>query len=46
MDASLIPMRTIPDVELHVFPKCGHWAMIERKLEFESVMLSFFGRND
>lgn len=44
VDMALAPMRLIPRCELHVFYDCGHWAMIERKLEFESVMLSFFGR--
>ena len=29
LDMSLIPMRTIPNAELHVFPDCGHWVMIE-----------------
>ncbi|GGL86223.1 alpha/beta fold hydrolase [Glutamicibacter protophormiae] len=46
MDASLIPMRTIPDVELHVFPKCGHWAMIEQKQAFESVVVEFLNREE
>jgi pimeloyl-ACP methyl ester carboxylesterase len=27
-----------------VFPNCGHWAMIERKAEFESVVLAFLTR--
>ena len=31
--------------EVHIFPNCGHWAMIERKDEFESVVLSFLGRD-
>jgi len=29
LDGALLPVRTIPDVELHVFPNCGHWVMIE-----------------
>jgi 2-hydroxy-6-oxonona-2,4-dienedioate hydrolase len=28
-----------------VFPDCGHWAMIERKDEFESVVLSYLLRD-
>ena len=31
--------------EVHIFPNCGHWAMIERKDEFESVVLSFLLRD-
>lgn len=46
MDAALIPMRTIPDVELHVFPQCGHWAMIEQKQAFESVVVEFLNREE
>jgi pimeloyl-ACP methyl ester carboxylesterase len=46
MDMALIPMRTIPEVELHVFPNCGHWAMIEQKEAWESVVLAFLTRKD
>ena len=41
MDISLIPMRLIPNCELHVFPNCGHWAMIECKDQFEALVMSF-----
>src|SRR6185312_11348742 len=44
LDMALIPMRTIPNAELHVFPNCGHWAMIEAKRAFESVVLAFLLR--
>ncbi|KUI15071.1 alpha/beta hydrolase [Mycolicibacterium acapulense] len=44
LDMALIPMRTIPNAELHVFPNCGHWAMIEAKAAFESVVLAFLSR--
>ncbi|WP_422747838.1 alpha/beta fold hydrolase [Mycobacterium sp. WMMD1722] len=44
LDMALLPMRTIPDAELHVFPKCGHWAMIEAKTAFEATVLSFLSR--
>lgn len=44
LDRGIMPMRMIPNCEFHVFPKCGHWAMIERKEEFESVVLAFFLR--
>lgn len=46
MDMSLLPMRLIPDAELHVFPDCGHWTMIEQKDAFEAVALSFLTRED
>lgn len=44
LDRALIPMRLIPKCELHVFHDCGHWAMIERKAEFENVVEAFFRR--
>jgi pimeloyl-ACP methyl ester carboxylesterase len=44
LDMALIPMRTIPNAEFHVFPNCGHWAMIEAKAAFESVVLGFLTR--
>jgi pimeloyl-ACP methyl ester carboxylesterase len=44
LDMALIPMRTIPNAELHVFPNCGHWAMIEAKDAFESTVLAFLTR--
>nr|WP_144418266.1 alpha/beta fold hydrolase [Mycobacterium sp. EPa45] len=44
LDMALIPMRTIPNAELHVFPNCGHWVMIEAKQAFETVVMSFLQR--
>ena len=45
MDGSLAAMRLIPKCELHVFYDCGHWAMIERKDEFESTVLAYLARD-
>ncbi|MEO8697303.1 MAG: alpha/beta fold hydrolase [Acidimicrobiales bacterium] len=45
LDGAIAPMRLIPKCELHVFPDCGHWSMIERKDEWESVVLSFLSRD-
>ena len=45
LDMALIPMRTIPNAELHVFPNCGHWAMIEAKAAFETTVLGFLTRS-
>jgi len=44
LDNALLPMRVIRNCELHVFPDCGHWAMIERRHEFERVVLEFLRR--
>jgi 2-hydroxy-6-oxonona-2,4-dienedioate hydrolase len=44
LDRALVPMRLIRNCELHVFPNCGHWTMIERKFEFERLVLEFLTR--
>jgi pimeloyl-ACP methyl ester carboxylesterase len=44
VDMAILPMRTIPNAELHVFPDCGHWAMIEQKDAWESAVLAFLTR--
>lgn len=44
LDMALIPMRTIPNAEFHVFPNCGHWVMIEAKEAFERTVLAFLTR--
>jgi pimeloyl-ACP methyl ester carboxylesterase len=45
VDMALLPMRTIPQVEVHVFPNCGHWVMIEQKAAWERVVLEFLARD-
>lgn len=46
VDMALVPMRTIPEVELHVFPNCGHWTMIEQQAAWDSAVLAFLTRKD
>ncbi|TVZ02191.1 alpha/beta fold hydrolase [Trebonia kvetii] len=46
VDMMLLPMRTIPDVEVHIFPDCGHWVMIEQKAAWENAVLAFLTRKD
>ncbi|MBV1918985.1 MAG: alpha/beta fold hydrolase [Sphingomonadaceae bacterium] len=44
LDGALVPMRIIPKCELHVFPQCGHWTMIEQRVAFESAVGAFLSR--
>jgi 2-hydroxy-6-oxonona-2,4-dienedioate hydrolase len=44
VDMALLPMRTIPRAEVHIFPDCGHWVMIEQKAAWESAVLAFLTR--
>jgi 2-hydroxy-6-oxonona-2,4-dienedioate hydrolase len=46
VDMALLPMRVIPNAELHVFPNCGHWVMIEAKAAWEAAVLAFLTRKD
>lgn len=46
LDMALVPLRTIPDAELHVLPDCGHWAMIEQQQAWESAVIAFLTRPD
>lgn len=43
-EGGLFPFRQLPNAELHVFSGCGHWAQIERKDEFERLVIDFFTR--
>lgn len=43
-EQGLLPYRRMPNAELHVFSKCGHWAQVERKDDFERVTLEFLTR--
>lgn len=43
-DMALVPMRLIPNAELHVFSKSGHWVMIEAKEAFERTVIDFLRR--
>ncbi|WP_420750374.1 alpha/beta fold hydrolase [Rhodococcus sp. O3] len=46
VDMAMLPMRDIPNAELHVFPNCGHWTMIEAKEAWTSAVLAFLLRKD
>jgi pimeloyl-ACP methyl ester carboxylesterase len=41
---SLTLLHTLPNAELHVFGKCGHWTQIERSAEFNELVGGFLAR--
>lgn len=43
-DQTHFVVRQMPNVELHTFSNCGHWAQIERKDAFERVVIEFLNR--
>jgi pimeloyl-ACP methyl ester carboxylesterase len=40
---SLTLLELIPNAQLHVFGKCGHWVQIEKRAEFTDLVLGFLG---
>ncbi|MDG3011649.1 alpha/beta fold hydrolase [Rhodococcus sp. D2-41] len=46
VDMAMLPMRDLPNGELHVFPNCGHWTMIEAKDAWVAAVLAFLRREE
>jgi 4,5:9,10-diseco-3-hydroxy-5,9,17-trioxoandrosta-1(10),2-diene-4-oate hydrolase len=42
LDGAFVGFRLLENARLYVFPKCGHWAMIEQREEFQRVTTSFY----
>lgn len=42
LDVGLLMTRYIPNAQMHIFGKCGHWAQVEHAAEFNELVLSFF----
>ena len=41
LDGTLFALQHMPDCRLYVFPKCGHWVMVEHPREWEQAVLGF-----
>jgi pimeloyl-ACP methyl ester carboxylesterase len=41
LDVGLLMMRLLQDARLYLFPRCGHWANVEHRDEFNRVVLEF-----
>lgn len=41
VEGSYYLLRHLPNAQLHVYPKCGHWAQIERRDSFHRLVLNF-----
>lgn len=44
LSSSLALHRLIPDSQLHVFGRCGHWTQIEHSDEFAALVMAFLGQ--
>lgn len=45
LDMAFIYLKRIPNADLHVFSKCGHWAQWERADEFNELVGNFLARD-
>lgn len=43
VDVAWNMVRLLPDADLHVFSRCGHWTQIERAADFNAVVAQFLG---
>jgi pimeloyl-ACP methyl ester carboxylesterase len=41
LDVGLLMTRMIPNAQMHIFGKCGHWAQVEHAAEFSELVLGF-----
>jgi 4,5:9,10-diseco-3-hydroxy-5,9,17-trioxoandrosta-1(10),2-diene-4-oate hydrolase len=41
LDGAFAALKLIPKAHLHVFPRCGHWAQLERFEEFNRLVTDF-----
>lgn len=41
MDAAFLALRRLRHSQLHVFSRCGHWAQVEKRDEFNRLVVDF-----
>ncbi len=41
LDSAFFMLKRMPDARLHVFPRCGHWAQLEHRDEFNALAITF-----
>ena len=46
LDSGLTMVKMCTYAEMHIFPRCGHWAQVEYAEEFNDLALNFLGRGD
>jgi 4,5:9,10-diseco-3-hydroxy-5,9,17-trioxoandrosta-1(10),2-diene-4-oate hydrolase len=44
LDVGLLMLRAFANADMHIFSKCGHWAQVERREEFNQLAVDFFKR--
>ncbi|MEU9734787.1 alpha/beta fold hydrolase [Streptomyces sp. NPDC048002] len=46
LDGAGLMIKLIRDVQLHVFSRCGHWVQIERRRDFERLVMDFLSLSE
>ena len=46
IDSGLTMVKMCRNAEMHVFPRCGHWAQVEHAAAFNDLALAFLGRGE
>jgi 4,5:9,10-diseco-3-hydroxy-5,9,17-trioxoandrosta-1(10),2-diene-4-oate hydrolase len=46
LEVGLYMLKRIPDCELHVFNRAGHWVQLERREEFNRLVLDFLAKDE
>jgi 4,5:9,10-diseco-3-hydroxy-5,9,17-trioxoandrosta-1(10),2-diene-4-oate hydrolase len=41
LDGALVPLKLLRNAQLHVFPRCGHWVQVEKRDEFNRLVIEF-----
>ena len=45
LESALVPLRTLRQIELHVFSNAGHWVMLDQPRAFLTVVAEFLARD-
>jgi 2-hydroxymuconate-semialdehyde hydrolase len=43
LETSLALAGLLPNARLAIYPRCGHWVQIERRVEFPELVAAFLG---
>ena len=42
LEVGLLMLRRFQNARMHIFQRCGHWAQVEHREEFDRVVMDFF----
>ncbi len=45
LDGAFLALKQMPDAQLHVYPRCGHWAQLEHRDAFNRLTVDFLTKD-